>query len=297
MQKKEISFFQLKMVLYLERLVLTTNSTNVGAQNDPQMAGTAGNASWTPKQTMQMPKGTRFAVENVSFTLSYSNITTANNTFGYRTAIGNPTKTVTLTATGNYGISDINNALAATMFANGDYGGTATSPTFYASLSLQSTSGQVQANLSNSFCLDFTLSSLWQLLGLSSAQVISANGITLFPNKTVVNSINTLLLLSNLSNNTWLGSNVTGVLASIVPNVVPWGQQTYTPFVRQWQTLTLNPISVIQLQLSDQWGNLLNLNGQPLTVTFVFDYPPENPLDQLSNLLKQNLLLNSQPSK
>jgi hypothetical protein len=277
---------------YPERLLITTPSTVSGAINDPFITGTAEKCTYTPRSAILFPPGTKFAVEQVSLSLSYANITAANNQLGYRTAIGNSTKWLPIPAGSNFGVSDLNAILQQTMFINGDISGTTADPIYNASMVLQNTSGEVQVILSNSYCLDVSSGSLWQNLGMAAPAVISFQGSTVFPNKCAINTVNMMLVYSNIASANLNGSAAAGTIAAFPQTVAPWNQQTYTPPRPQFQTLAINPITNINITLYDQTGlNVLVLNGQPMTISLVFEVPPMNPMKDIGSALLEFIAL------
>jgi hypothetical protein len=260
---------------YVAPKLLVINSpsgSNVpGAVNDPNVSGLPENFQINFNKLLY-PKNTEIAVQQVSFTNSIYNITSANNTIGYRTTAGGATIWKTIPP-GTYGLTDINTYLQAQMKADGNTGtDTNGNPIFYITIGVNLNTIQTTVTLSNSFALDLTQGSLWKYMGFSSAQLITFQGITTGTNYVDMFPINTILIHTNLIVGTYLNNTKSDIIFSVAQSVAPGYTQVTTPYQYLWLPLATLDIRSVYFYLTDQNNNPISLNGQPITLNLVFKY-------------------------
>ena len=202
------------------------------------------------------------ALEKAAMSYSFFNISQnlGNNILGYKTAAGNPTKQVVL-PDGNYNVTDMNNYFQAQMKANGDYD--QTNNTYYITISANVNALKTQVTISNNYVLDLTVSSIWQLLGYNGPLTISASGLS--PNLINISNVNAILIHCSIVEGSYYNGNPSDILYMFVPNTSPGQYMTVQPNVPTYMRVLPDTIRDITMYVTDNLGNLLDFNNQPIT--------------------------------
>ncbi len=254
-------------MVYGERLTLSGPSSALNQVTTGAVTGTASNFSISFPGGLVFEAGTKVALQSLSMTLSYTNINSAanNQTIGYRVTSGATSSTFITIPPGSYNVSDISNLLQAT-------------PAIGNNIQLSVNLNTIQCNviLAPGFSLDLTQGTLWQYLGFSSAQLLSntTGANVTFTSTTVVNinTVNLILVHCNLiaGSGTFNNGIISDVIASFPPSVGPGQLQTYSPYQLIYQSMTSYGWQTINVYLTDQNNNPLDLNGQQVSVSLVF---------------------------
>jgi len=213
----------------------------------------------TPFGTPMSLNGYEIAVGSIALSYSWFNISAllGNNLIGYATSISGAITQLTI-PDGVYGLSNINSFLQNSIVAAG---GTGTNIVISANTNTLKTN----VNLSGNYVLDLSQGSLWKLLGFSSAQTITTQGLTASPNEPNVTPVNMLLFHCDIV----AGSNYNGynsdILYGYVPVEAPGTVISITPAKPFYVPIKSNWIQSIRMYVTDNNNNILNLQGQPVT--------------------------------
>jgi hypothetical protein len=228
-------------------------------------SSTVGNG--TPQDfTVNIPTGIickdyELGLGELTMTYSWNNISAAqgNNTIGYRTAIDNSSKYVTI-PDGNYTLSNINSVFQQAINSNGDVG---------TNISISSNFQTIKTNvlLSNGYCLDLTVGSLYVLLGFTSGVLISTQGVTASPNDGNITTVNTVLVHCNLITGNYYNGVNSDILYAFPPAYLPGSLIAITPLPVVFNRISQQSIYNIRLYITDDSNQILNLNSQPVTIT------------------------------
>ena len=202
------------------------------------------------------------AIEKAAMSYSYFNISAAigNNILGYKTAAGNATVQVVL-PDGNYNVTDMNSYFQAQMNANGDYN--AANGTYYITISANVNALKTQVTISNGYVLDLSVSNIWQLLGYNGPTTISVSGLS--PNLINISNVNALLIHCSIVEGSFYNGNASDILYMFVPNTSPGNYMTVQPNVPIYMGIQPDLIYQIRMYVTDNLGNPLDFNNQPIT--------------------------------
>ena len=201
---------------------------------------------------------------------TYYNVTAANNQFSYTTPLG-AVRAFTITP-GAYQVADINAYIQSQMSANGDYTTTPASGVVNYGIS-------VAANINTSRCVitlvtgysvNFTIAnSIRSLLGFNSEIINAATNTS----ESIIKIQNFSILCINcdLVSNSYLNSSSSQILRVISNTLVPVGykiivepnNQIFLPIKH------LSGFSDFRVWITDENGNLINFNGETITITLL----------------------------
>ncbi len=200
------------------------------------------------------------ALVRSSIWYSYHNISTdfGNNTLRYNN--GSVWKTVTFD-NGIYSVSDIDTFLKNAMKANGDSGTSSGVDVFYIAITPNYTTLKCDVTISNNFQLDFTTSTLRELLGFTSViATVSQSGAN---PADITRGINSLVIACDIVDGSYDNGASSSILYSFVPNVSPGSLINTEPVQRVYLPInTNNYIHHIRMTLLDNKGRLVKLNGE-----------------------------------
>jgi hypothetical protein len=203
------------------------------------------------------------AVESVTYTVSYYNISSAvgNNVIGYKVSSGASTKSVTI-PDGNYNVSDIQAYLQAQMTTNGD---TATNITMAVSLN---TLG-LKVTLLGGYCLDLTSGSLWSNLGYNAGLVVTTSGTS--PNVVNISNVTNIQIhLPNIVSGSYVNNQSSDVIYAFPPSGGPGTQAYSAPFQPFFLPVTIRgQIQSLTMTFTDQYQNPINWNSQTVSVNLL----------------------------
>ena len=205
----------------------------------------------------------QIALLNYSMWYSWYNISSAlgNNKFYYYNGATN--RTITL-PDGQYGISDINSYIKSQITLLGDNQDNITITGNYNTL-------KVDIVVVGSYTVTFGANSLYIILGFNNAQVLTA-GTTASPNQpNVTNGVDALNINTSLidSNSNLLNDNHSSAIFSFVPQSGPGSNLNERIAFPIYLPLNAHGnIYNVQFSVSDQNGNILDLNGEQVSLSF-----------------------------
>ena len=162
---------------------------------------------------------------------------------------------------GIYSVSAINETLQSAMKANGDYSVVNGVDTFNITISPNYTSGRVQVLISNNYQLDFTTSSLRELLGFSSIVITTTQEGAYLADLT--RGVNSIQIHCSIAEGSYSNSEASDIIYSFVPNSSPSSLINIQPTVPVYLPLnTTNHIQNIRIKITDQQQRILDLNGE-----------------------------------
>lgn len=199
---------------------------------------------------------TAFSTPNVSATLG-------NNRFAYSIDSGSSWKFITFD-TGNYTVDDLNLNIQREMRDNGDWD--SVNKSFYISLEPNYATNKVKLFIDNaSYQVDFSIANnLASFLGFDEAVVTSTS--TGSTTADVTNGVSAWLVECDLTKKSYVNGEESSVIFSFIPNVATNDYLEITPNHVTYAQVSTERISSIRIRLTDQLGNVLDLNGENTTV-------------------------------
>jgi hypothetical protein len=209
------------------------------------------------------------AVSQVILTNSFYNVDSTNNTIIFQEFNGsaNSTRTATITTYGNYSIPNLITALGSAMSSASAYSRTYTvtvsAITELLTITASGGSFNVQPSGGLNLILGFSRSSV-------SATGASCTGSRIYNLTRYAN----LILSSNICKGDTFNTIVDA--SQGVLDLIPIGQSTsgdiytYIPPVLQWRNLSGDKVNQIRLTLTDDFNNIVNLNGGYISVYLIF---------------------------
>jgi len=205
----------------------------------------------------------QIALLNYSMWYSWYNISTdlGNNKFYYYN--GTTNRSITL-PDGQYGISDLNSYIKAQITLLGDNQDNITITGNYNTL-------KVDIVVVGTYTVTFGANSLYIILGFNNAQVLTA-GTTASPNQpNVTNGVDALNINTSLidSNSNLLNDNHSTCIYQFVPQSGPGSNLNERISYPIYLPLNAHGnIYNVQFSISDQNGNILDLNGEHVSLSF-----------------------------
>jgi len=191
---------------------------------------------------------------------SFPNIDTTNNRFIYYA--GTLPKVVTI-ATGTYSISDINNAIQTAMRLNGDWNTTA--GTYYVTITTNTPTLGSAISIATGYSVDFRdKNSLADLLGFDTTQFLTA-GTYISPNIVNILTVNSIFINCNIISGSYSNGSLSTVLYSYFPSVGPGFKIIQTPVNVVYLPLLGQHIMSVRIWITDQYGNIMNFQGETTT--------------------------------
>ena len=209
------------------------------------------------------------ALLKASIWYSYHNISSefGNNQLRYRTAPAGAWKVVNFD-NGIYSISDINTTLQAKMKANGDYTTANGLDVFSISITPNYTTLRSVVTITGTYALDFSTSSLNELLGFDNISVSATQSGT--NNVDITRGVNSLVLLNSLVKNSYdNGVGDSSIIYSFVPNVSPGALMDISPSVPIYLDINQqNFIDRMRFTLQDNQQRLVKLGNEHTFLLF-----------------------------
>ena len=183
-----------------------------------------------------------------------------NNQLRYSADNGSTFNTVTFDD-GIYSVSAINDRLANSQKANNHYSVVNGIDTFNITISPNYTSGKVMVTVASGYQLDFTTSSLRDLLGFSSIVVTSTQEGAYLAD--ITRGISAIQIHCSIAKGSFTNSESSDIIYSFVPNSSPSSLINIQPTVPVYLPLnTTNHIQNIRIKITDQQQRALDLNGE-----------------------------------
>ena len=226
-----------------------------------------GIANWVLDPVISFSASSKFkvALHSFSFTNFFVNISAAlaNNTFSYTDDVAVPAKYTITIPTGSYNVSDLSEAINVAVVNAGHADGLITLVPDFAT-------NKVQFSISAAgWQLYFPAGSPFVLLGTTLNQKIPAAGLTigayteLAPNVATFNSILSIYVHSNLTNNSIFNGRQSDVIGSIIPTASIGSVQDNKEINLIWtsaDSLSGQSLNQIQVYLTNQSGAPINLS-------------------------------------
>ena len=208
------------------------------------------------------------ACQKVNTWFSFYNVSAerGNNIFKYGNGVGTTTFTI---EDGNYTFADLILYIENEILENGD-------DISNLVFSINTNTGKVELSLTANYSVDFTVANAPTRIFGFDADVYSDDGYlgtTTFEgqnNADITDGVTCLVLHCNLVNgSSTLGRDTSDVIAVFIPKGQPSSSIEYEPHNLTWQTITDNNFTNIELRLTDQNGNRVNLQGEELMAHLV----------------------------
>jgi hypothetical protein len=165
---------------------------------------------------------------------------------------------------GIYSVSAINQKLQSVMKANGHYSVVSGIDTFNITITPNYTSGKVNVEVSNNYQLDFTTSTLRDLLGFTSIVVSSTQEGTYLAD--ITRGVNQIQVHSSLAEGSYSNSEASDILYAFVPNSSPSTLIKIQPTFPVYLPInTRNNIQNIRMRITDQQQRTVDLNGEQVS--------------------------------
>ena len=248
-----------KMVVLLEKNVQNTEpktGLQIIVSNDKTVFTTRFNPP------IQLEKDTQYeiALINLETYYSFPNIDASNNYFRYSPDAGVTWFEIYIPE-GSYDIVDINDTVQQKMRQNGHF-----DPTNIA-ISANSNTLKSVLILGNNYQVDFRqLNSISKLLGFNND--IYTLGFQESENVVNILSINSLLVNLDIISGSYVNSSTQNTIYSFFPNASPGYKIVESPINLVYLPVTLDTINSMEVSITDQDGNQLNLRGETLTMRF-----------------------------
>jgi hypothetical protein len=213
-----------------------------------------------------IPNNWAIALESLSIWYSWYNISTDYNNTTFRYYNGVTWKNITITG-GLYTIDDLNSFLQTTMKSNGDSGVDGSgNDVFYITLTPNYNTFKLLINVSNSYQVDLTVGTLYQLLGFTPIVVSSTQyGVN---NVNITNGVNRIMIHMDCVTGSYKGSSSSDVLYSFNADGAPSSLLQIKP--NRLIYLPLNKSGYmfqIRIYVTDQQNRRVNLNGEETSLS------------------------------
>ena len=162
-------------------------------------------------------------------------------------------------------IADINDTIQQKMMQNGHYD--SANEKYYITISANSNTLKSVLILENDYQVDFRqLNSISQLLGFDN----DIYTLDFQESENVVNilSINSLLVNLDIIAGSYVNGSPHNTIYSFFPNVSPGYKIMESPINFVYLPVTLDTINSLEVSITDQDDNQLNLRGETLTMRF-----------------------------
>ena len=165
---------------------------------------------------------------------------------------------------GIYSVSAINQKLQSVMKANNHYSVVNGIDTFNISITPNYTSGKVSVEVSNNYQLDFTTSTLRDLLGFTSLVVSTTQEGPYLAD--ITRGVNQIQIHCSLAEGSYSNSEASDILYAFVPNSSPSTLINIQPTFPVYVPInTRNNIQSIRMRITDQQQRILDLNGEQVS--------------------------------
>lgn len=218
---------------------------------------------FNPPIQLNKKKSYEMSLVNLETYYSIPNISSKNNTFKYSPDGGANWSTITI-PTGSYDIEDINDVIQREMKANGHWD--AANEEYYVSISANPNTLKAILNVENNYQVNFKHgNSLRKLLGFGS-KIYSASQ----ESERVVDilSINSILVNTNITSGSYVNGTNKPTIYSFFPNVSPGHKIVEHPKNLIYLPISLHVIHSLQVTLTDQNFDILDLRGENVTIRF-----------------------------
>ena len=256
-------YILIKMEESLEKIVQNTNpksSLQIIVSNDTTRFTTRFN----PPIQLEKDKLYEIALINLETYYSFPNVGASNNYFRYSPDNGITWFEIYIDE-GSYDITDINDMIQQKMRQNGHYD--SANEKYYITISANSNTLKSVLILENNYHVDFRpLISISSLLGFDHN--IYTQDFQESENVVNILSINSLLVNLDIIAGSYLNGSTHNTIYSFFPNVSPGYKIMESPINLIYLPVTLDTINSMEVSITDQDDNQLNLRGETLTMRF-----------------------------
>ena len=221
------------------------------------------NTRFNPKLELDRDKVYEIALVNLETYYSFHNIDETNNIFVYFPDNGN--SWVKIKIPEGYEIDDINNTIQQEMEKRGHHD--SINEDYYINISANSNTLKSVLILEEDYQVDFNhQNSLAKVLGFTNAKYTKG----FHESENVVNilSINSILVNIDIISGSFVNGTTENTIYSFFPKVSPGYKIIESPVNLVYLPLTLDTIDRLEVSITDQDGNLLNLRKEILTIRF-----------------------------
>ena len=215
---------------------------------------------------IQLEKDLKYeiALINLETYYSFPNVDASNNYFRYSPDNGITWFEIYIDE-GSYDIIDINDTIEQKMRQNGHYD--SANEEYYITISANSNTLKSVLILENNYHVDFRPPiSISKLLGFDHN--IYTQDFQESENVVNILSINSLLVNLDIIAGSYLNGSTHNTIYSFFPNVSPGYKIMESPINLIYLPVTLDTINSMEVSITDQDDNQLNLRGETLTMRF-----------------------------
>ena len=259
-----------KMVVLLEKnvVLLEKNVQNTSPKTGLQIIVSDDKTRFRTRfnPPIQLEKDLKYeiALVNLETYYSFPNIDASNNYFRYSPDNGITWFEIYIDE-GSYDIVDINDTIQQKMRQNGHYD--SANEKYYITISANSNTLKSVLILENNYHVDFRpLISISSLLGFDHN--IYTQDFQESENVVNILSINSLLVNLDIVSGSYVNSSTQNTIYSFFPNVAPGHKIVESPINLVYLPVTLHTINGMEVSITDQDDNQLNLRGETLTMRF-----------------------------
>ena len=232
-------------------IILSSNKTNF-------------NTRFNPKLELEREKVYEIALVNLETYYSFPNIDETNNVFVYSPDNGNSWVKIKIPE-GSYEIDDINNTIQHEMEKRGHYD--EINEDYYINISANSNTLKSILILEKDYQVDFNhQNSLAKVLGFTGAKY--TEGFYESENVVDILSINSILVNIDIISGSYVNGTTKSTIYSFFPDVSPGYKIIESPVNLVYLPITLDTIDNLNVTITDQDYNLLNLRNEKLTIRF-----------------------------
>ena len=222
------------------------------------------NTLFNPKIELDRNKVYEIALVNLETYYSFPNIDDTNNVFVYSHDQG-VTWTKIKIPTGSYEIDDLNNTIRFEMEKRGHYD--EVNNDYYINISANSNTLKSILIIEPGYQVDFNQqNNLSKVLGFTGKKYVEG----FHESENVVNilSINSILVNIDIIGGSYVNGTTKNTIYSFFPKVSPGYKIIESPINLVYLPLLIDTIGNLNLSITDQDDNLLNLRNEKLTARF-----------------------------
>ena len=222
------------------------------------------NTRFNPKLELDEKKVYEIALVNLETYYSFPNIDETNNIFVYSPDNGNLWVKIKIPE-GSYEIDDINNAIQHEMEKRGHYD--EINEDYYINIAPNTNTLKSVLILEKGYQVDFNhQNSLARVLGFTGAKY--EEGFHESENVVDILRINSILVNIDIISGSYVNGATKSTIYSFFPNVSPGYKIIESPVNLTYLPITLSTIDSLNVMITDQDYNLLNLRNEKLTIRF-----------------------------